>query len=164
MLGKIKHVLTGSNFSTECCREPEAWGGYIGIDKTLFKDIWKRFGDGNDISDFPIIDIVRYKIFYQKLVRMKVHHPLNLVQYVKSEAEQVLAMKFNFEPFQHKHCESRFTFFEDFWLPRKFGFEKRRAHFSSLIMTAKWIGLLQRPLGSSDERFLWNEFAYVAEK
>ena len=30
----VKHVITGSNFSTECCREPEAWGGYLGIDKT----------------------------------------------------------------------------------------------------------------------------------
>ena len=39
---KIKHVFTGSNFSTECCREPEEWGGYLGIDKRLFKDIWKK--------------------------------------------------------------------------------------------------------------------------
>lgn len=27
----IKHIITGSNFSTECCREPEEWGGYLGI-------------------------------------------------------------------------------------------------------------------------------------
>ena len=40
----IKHIITGSNFSTECCREPEEWGGYLGIDKTLFGDIWKKFG------------------------------------------------------------------------------------------------------------------------
>src|SRR5690606_35622452 len=24
---KLKYVLTGGNFSTECCREPEEWGG-----------------------------------------------------------------------------------------------------------------------------------------
>ena len=23
---QVKHVITGSNFSTECCREPEEWG------------------------------------------------------------------------------------------------------------------------------------------
>lgn len=28
----IEHIITGSNFSTECCREPEEWG-YLGIDK-----------------------------------------------------------------------------------------------------------------------------------
>ena len=42
----IKHIITGSNFSTECCREPEEWGGYLGIDKVLFCDIWKKFGKG----------------------------------------------------------------------------------------------------------------------
>ena len=36
---KIKYIITGSNFSTECCREPEEWGGYLGIDKSLFKNI-----------------------------------------------------------------------------------------------------------------------------
>lgn len=40
---KIKYVITGSNFSTECCREPEEWGGYLGIDKMLFSDIYNRF-------------------------------------------------------------------------------------------------------------------------
>ncbi len=25
---RIKYVLTGANYSTECCREPEEWGGY----------------------------------------------------------------------------------------------------------------------------------------
>ena len=39
---KIKTIITGSNFSTECCREPEEWGGYLGIDKTLFKNIHKK--------------------------------------------------------------------------------------------------------------------------
>ena len=27
---KLKYVITGSNFSTEYCREPEEWGGYPG--------------------------------------------------------------------------------------------------------------------------------------
>ncbi|MNE86165.1 hypothetical protein D3C80_1832350 [compost metagenome] len=32
---KIKYVLTGGNYSTECCREPEEWGGYPGIAENL---------------------------------------------------------------------------------------------------------------------------------
>src|SRR3990167_8523268 len=46
----IKHIITGSNFSTECCREPEEWGGYLGIDKRLFGDIWRQFGEGEQIG------------------------------------------------------------------------------------------------------------------
>lgn len=164
----IKHVITGSNFSTECCREPEAWGGYIGIDKLLFKDVWAKCGDGKPIQNFPIVDILTYKVLYQKILGMKVHHPLNLVQYNKQHAEQTLAERFGFEAFQHKHHESRFTrFFEDYWLIRRFGFDKRRAHFSSLIMTGQMkrsVALKRLASSEMDERFLENEFAYVAEK
>ena len=56
----INHIITGSNFSTECCREPEDWGGYLGIDKTLFKDIWHQFGDGERNDEFPLVDILVY--------------------------------------------------------------------------------------------------------
>lgn len=165
---KIKDIITGSNFSTECCREPEEWGGYLGIDKQLFGDIWAKCGDGRSIDDFPLVDIFVYKIWYQKVLGMKVHHPLNLVPYVKKEAEDELERRFGWQRFQHKHHESRFTrFYEDYWLPRKFGFHKRRAHFSSLIMTGQMtreaaLDRLSRP--EMDEHFLKQEFEYVANK
>lgn len=165
---KIKHIMTGSNFSTECCREPEAWGGYLGIDKTLFGDIWRKCGDGLPNDDFPLVDILVYKLWYQKVLGMKVHHPLNLVSFVKEDAENELARRFGWQRFQHKHHESRFTrFYEDYWLPRRFGFEKRRAHFSSLIMTGQMtreqaIERISRP--EMDEHFLTQEFEYVAHK
>jgi N-acetyl sugar amidotransferase len=164
----IKHIITGSNFSTECCREPEEWGGYWGVDKTLFHDIWKRCGDGKPNDDFPLVDIMVYKLWYQKVLRLKVHHPLNLVPYIKQEAEDELNQRFGWQRFQHKHHESRFTrFYEDFWLPRRFGFEKRRAHFSSLIMTGQMareqaLERISRP--EMDEHFLKQEFEYVAHK
>lgn len=165
---KIKNVITGSNFSTECCREPEEWGGYLGIDKILFSDIWKKYGDGSPNDDFPLVDIFVYKIWYQRFLRMKMHHPLNFTPYIKSDAEKELNEKFGWKPFKHKHHESRFTrFYEDYWLPRRFGYEKRRAHFSSLIMTnqmgrSEAIKRLEKP--EMDEFFLEKEFEYVANK
>lgn len=165
---KIKHIITGSNFSTECCREPEEWGGYLGIDKTLFVDIWAKCGDGQPNGEFPLVDILVYKLWYQKVLGMKVHHPLNLVPYVKKDAEDELERRFGWQRFQHKHHESRFTrFYEDYWLPRRFGYEKRRAHFSSLIMTGQMtrdqaLDRISRP--EMDEHFLKQEFEYVAHK
>ena len=165
---KIKHIITGSNFSTECCREPEEWGGYLGIDKTLFGDIWAKCGDGKPNDEFPLVDILVYKLWYQKVLGMKVHHPLNLVPYVKKDAEDELERRFGWQRFQHKHHESRFTrFYEDYWLPRRFGYEKRRAHFSSLIMTGQMtrdqaLDRISRP--EMDEHFLKQEFEYVAHK
>lgn len=164
---KIKYILTGSNFSTECCREPEEWGGYLGIDKRLFKDIWDKFGDGKSNS-IELIDVLVSKILYQKIYGMNVVYPLNMVHYKKIDAENELKNKFGWQPFLHKHHESRFTrFYEDYWLPRRFGFEKRRAHFSSLIMTGQMsreeaLKRISKP--EMSEQFLTQEFEYVAHK
>lgn len=164
---RIKYVITGSNYSTECCREPEAWGGYLGIDTMLFKDIHQQFGKRR-LETFPLVDILVSKIYYQRIHGMKVVLPLNLVPFIKKEAEDELERKFQWQRFQHKHHESRFTrFYEDFWLPGKFGFHKRRAHFSSLILTNQMtrqaaLDRISRP--ELDEQFLRQEFEYVAHK
>jgi N-acetyl sugar amidotransferase len=164
---KIKKVLTGSNYSTECCREPEEWGGYPGIDTTLFHDIHSKFGK-RELKSFPLIDILVYKIFYRYAIGMQVIKPLNNVPYIKSEAEQLLYEKYGWEKFQHKHHESRFTrFYEDYWMPKKFGYEKRRAHFSSLILTGQMTrdeALERISAPEMDEHFLKQEFEFVANK
>jgi N-acetyl sugar amidotransferase len=164
---KIKYVLTGSNFSTECCREPSEWGAYPGVDKMLAKDIHKKFGK-KPLKTFPLIDILVYKIYYQYILGMKVFKPLNLVPFIKNDAEILLKEKFGWESFPHKHHESRFTrFLEDYWLPRKFGFDRRKAHFSSLILTGQMtreeaLNRISKP--ELSEEFLKQEFKYIAEK
>lgn len=163
----IKYVLTGGNYSTECCREPEEWGGFPGIDTTLVKDIHSKFGN-RPLKTFPLVDILSYKIYYRYVYGMKVFKPLNLVPYIKSDAEKLLSEKFGWECFQHKHHESRFTrFYEDYWLPKKFGFQKRRAHFSSLILTGQMTrdeALKRISQPELSEEFLKKEFEYVAHK
>ena len=164
---KIKYVLTGGNFSTECCREPEEWGGFPGIDTLLVKDIHSKFGK-KPLKTFPLVDIFTYKLYYKYIFGMEIFKPLNLIPYLKDDAEKLLMEKYGWEPFQHKHHESRFTrFYEDFWLPRKFGFEKRRAHFSSLILTGQMnrndaLERISKP--ELSEEFLQKEFDYVADK
>lgn len=164
---KIKYVVTGGNYSTECCREPDEWGAYPGIDKTLIKDIHSKFGS-RPLKTFPIVDILSYKLYYRYLLGMKVVKPLNFVSYIKSEAEATLEKRFGWKKFQHKHHESRFTrFYEDHWMPRKFGYEKRRAHFSSLIMTGQMTreyALARISKSEMDENFMNSEFEYVANK
>jgi N-acetyl sugar amidotransferase len=164
---RIKYVLTGGNFSTECCREPEEWGGFSGVDTVLVKDIHKKFGK-RPLKTFPLVDILSYKVFYRYVLGMRVFKPLNFVKYKKEEAEKLLSDLYGWEAFKHKHHESRFTrFYEDFWLPRKFGFDKRRAHFSSLILTnqmSREEALLRVSKPELSEDFLNNEFDFVADK
>ena len=164
---RIKYVITGANYSTECCREPEEWGAYPGIDKTLINDIHRKFGN-RTLKTFPLVDIFIYKIIYQRLLGMQVVKPLNMVPYIKEDAEKELNQLYGWQSFQHKHHESRFTrFYEDYWMPRKFGFHKRRAHFSSLIMTDQMtrdeaLKRISKP--EMEEHFLNQEFEYVANK
>jgi N-acetyl sugar amidotransferase len=87
---KIKYVITGGNYSTECCREPEEWGAYPGIDKTLIKDIYDKFGN-SELKTFPIVDVMVYKLYYKYILGMEIVKPLNLVPYIKKEAEETLS-------------------------------------------------------------------------
>jgi len=163
----IKYILTGANFSTECCKEPEDWGAYAGIDKRLIMDIHKKFGK-KELKKFPVIDIFEYKIFYKYFVGMHVFNPLNHIPFLKKDAENILGTKFGWEKFSHKHHESVFTrFFEDFWLPKKFGFDRRKVHFSSLILTGQMTrseALKRLKFPEMTERNIANEFEYVAQK
>jgi N-acetyl sugar amidotransferase len=164
---KIKYVLTGGNFSTENCHEPQEWGGFPGIDTTLVKDIHSKFGK-KPLKTFPLVDILKYKIYYRYVLGMKVFKPLNLVPYIKKDVEKFLFERYGWESFQHKHHESRFTrFYEDFWLPRKFGYDRRKVHFSSLILTNQMtreeaLERIAKP--ELSEESLMKEFEYVAHK
>jgi len=164
---KLKYVLTGANYSTECCREPEEWGAYPGIDTTLIRDIHGKFGT-IPLKTFPLVDVLVYKLYYQQVLGMQIVKPLNLAPYVKADAEAELERRFGWQRFRHKHHESRFTrFYEDYWMPRKFGYEKRRAHFSSLIMTGQMsrdeaIARIAQP--EMDELYFKQEFEFVAHK
>lgn len=164
---KIKYVLTGGNHSTECCREPDEWGAYPGIDSILINDIHNKFGK-NKLNSFPLVDILKYKVLYRYIYGMEVFRPLNYVPFKKLKAEKTLNELYGWKKFQHKHHESRFTrFYEDYWMPKKFGYEKRRAHFSSLIMTGQMkredaLSRISKPELSED--FLSKEFEYVANK
>ena len=163
----VKYILTGGNFATECVREPIEWGGYYATDMKYVSDIHKRFG-ARPLNTFPRADIFEYKIYNRLVKGVRVIKMLNNVSYLKAEAENILSKRFGWQPFQHKHHESRFTrFYESYWMPTKFKYEKRRAHFSSLILTEQMtrreaLERISRP--ELDEVTMRQEFEYVAKK
>lgn len=163
---KFKYILTGANYSTECVREPLEWH-YHASDLTQIKDIHNQFGT-IPLKTFPLCDILKYKIYYRFFKGVKVVRPLNFMKYIKDEAMQELVDKFGWQRYAHKHYESRFTrFYEGYWLPTKFGFDKRRAHFSSLILTMQMTrdeALLKISKKAYDEETIQQDFEYIATK
>ena len=74
--------------------------------------------------------------FLDYILRRKIRFVpvLNYGGYNKAQAVKVMQQRFGYNAYARKHGESRFTrFFQEYYLPEKFGFDKRRAHFSSMI-------------------------------
>ena len=58
--------------------------------------------------------------------------------YKSSEAKKMLAEKYGWQTYGEKHEESVFTkWFQSFWLFEVYGIDKRKAHFSSLIVSGQ---------------------------
>ncbi len=163
---KYKFILTGANFSTESIREPIEWH-YHASDLRQIKDIHKMYGK-NNLDLFPKCSIFKYKIFYKYFLGQNVFSPLNYIEYDKEEALKLLINEIDYKKYEHKHYESRFTkFYEGYWLREKYGFDKRRAHYSSLILTDQMsrTEALQKIHSSPyTKNELNNEFEYIATK
>jgi hypothetical protein len=98
-------------------------------------DLHRRFGRRKLIS-FPRMSYLRYGLVHQVLRGMNVARPLNLVPYRKSDAIRTLEREVGWQYYGGKHYESRFTkFFQGWYLPTKWGYDKRLAHLSSLIVS-----------------------------
>ena len=163
---KIRYILNGGNFSTECVRNPLEFF-YYATDMSQIGDIRRQFCS-NPMKTYPFSSILRHKVYLRYVRRIQVVKPLNYFPYIKAEAMQFLKETYGWIPYPQKHFESRFTrFFEGYWLPQKFGFDTRRVQYSSLILTDQMkrdeaIESLKRPaLNDEDAR---NEFDYISKK
>lgn len=163
---KIRHILTGANYSTECVRNPLEWM-YYQSDSIQLLDIHKKFGS-RPLVNFPITSILRHRVYLRYVKKIQVVAPLNYIPYMKTEAMRLLEEDFGWQPYPQKHFESRFTkFYEGYWLPKKFGFDTRKVQYSSLILTKQMtredaLERLSRP--PFDEDTIAQDFEYVATK
>ena len=163
---KQKYILTGANYSTECVREPVEWH-YHASDLTQLKAIHSKFGM-HPLNTFPTADIFTYKLYYRYIKGIQVVKPLNHVPYIKNDAMNFLVEKYGWQKYLHKHYESRFTrFYEGYWLPTKFGYQKHRAHYSSLILTGQMtredaLECISQP--AYDAETIALDFEYIAKK
>lgn len=162
----IKYILTGANFSTECIRNPIEWM-YYQSDSIQLRDIHAKFGT-RPLVTYPVTSILRHKIWLPYVLGIKIVRPLNMVEYDKVAAIQLLIEKFGWQPYPQKHFESRFTrFYEGYWLPKKFGFDTRKVQYSSLIVTGQMTrdeALEKLKTPALDDATVRQEFEYVANK
>lgn len=131
----IRYVLSGGNLATEGIF-PEAWHGSA-MDAINLCAIHKRFGE-RPLKHYKTISFFDYYLWYPFVKKMRTVRPLNYMPYVKAEALAELEQTVGYKPYPRKHGESLFTkLFQNYYLPTKFGFDKRRPHLSSLIVSGQ---------------------------
>lgn len=128
----IKYILNGMNFRTEG-KVPLKWS--YGDNKYL-KFINKEFGKGN-FGNFPKYSLLH--IFYYHFVKkIKQIRPLNFIDYDKEIVKKILQKELGWEDYGGHHYESIYTrFTQGYYLPKKFGFDKRKVEYSAFVRTGK---------------------------
>lgn len=132
----VKYILAGTNQATEGIRMPAGWN-WLKHDKLNIRAIAMRHVRYMRFDTFPAIGTIGY-VWYEIVRRLRWTSLLDYLEYNKKFAEQELKRDFGFKPYPYKHYESVFTrFYQGYILPKKFGIDKRRVHFSTLIMTGQ---------------------------
>ncbi|MCF8296629.1 MAG: N-acetyl sugar amidotransferase [Saprospiraceae bacterium] len=127
-------IILGTNYTSESIL-PKSWSdGHW--DWAYINKVNKLFGNVK-LKTFPHYSIMKL-IYYRRIKRIKIYSLLDLIDYNKLEAKQFLIRKFDWEDYGGKHSESIYTkFYQGYILPEKFGFDKRKAHLSSLIVAGQ---------------------------
>jgi len=130
----IPHLVLGHNKATELILPP-AWSQGA-FDWRYIRSVHRRFGK-RPLRSFPHLDFadyVRFRLWSGK----QILNILNYVDYSRDAAIAKIQSELGWRDYGGKHHESVYTrFFQSYILPRKFGFDKRRAHLSNRVLAGQ---------------------------
>ena len=158
---KIKYVFNGHSFRTEGI-EPLDWTYMDGL---YVKNINKQFGNGSleKFDNFELKDLIKFNF----INGIKTILPLNYIKYEQDKVIKTLQENFDWINYGGHHHESLLTkFVVSYYLPKKFGIDRRRTGLSSMIRSGqierkKAIEILNKPPILNDEHELKN---YILDK
>jgi hypothetical protein len=160
----IKYILLGTNSASEQIM-PKSWT-FNKNDLTNLLSIHKKFGTV-ELKTFPQLGLEKY-LFYTRKMKIQTIPMLEYIDYVKEDAKKLLMEKLKWKDYGGKHYESVFTrFYQGYILPRKFGIDKRKAHYSTLINAKQMtreeaLEKLKEPTYSED--LIKKDYQYVIKK
>ena len=132
---KLKYLLHGNNYAMEGILQ--TGNSYTAADDVHIRAIQKRYS-GKPIDKLRLLTTFEDSVFRhlrKDVIRVM---PLNLTNYRFDQAKQELYDFCGYEYYGAKHHESILTRFMQCWyLPEKFGVDKRKSHLSSLIISGQ---------------------------
>jgi N-acetyl sugar amidotransferase len=129
---RVKYILTGNDFRSEG-KQPTEW---TYTDKKQILKVFGLFGKYK-LSTFPLISFpaLLYLGYFRQI---KTIAPFNYLDYQKKEAQKILENLYGWEYYGGHHHENIFTKFTiAYWLPKKFGIDKRLITLSAQIMSGE---------------------------
>ena len=125
----IKYILNGHSFRTEGT-SPISW---TYMDSKYLKAVHKKFGKNKKIKSFSVMSLTKL-IYYMFIKRIREIRLIEYVEYIKKDVDVLLESKLNWKYYGGHHHENNYTkFFQSYYLPQHFGFDKRKTELSALI-------------------------------
>ena len=127
----IPYILRGNDFRSEG-KQPKEW---TYADDRQLRYIHKRFGSGISLKTYPMLTLSR--MAYSGLVKgVKDIRPYYYLDYKKQDARQLMMDSYGWRDYGGHHHENLFTKFAmAYWLPRKFGIDKRKINLSAQVLS-----------------------------
>lgn len=151
---KIRYFFSGANFALESILQRSH--SHNAADSVHIRHIHSLYGTRRLLKIKTISLFERY--FAQRyLHRIVTLRPLDLIEYQRDKAIAEMQEHVGFDYYGGKHYESVLTkFVQTYYLPKKFAVDKRRSHFSSLIISDQMtrehaIAELEKPLYDVNE-------------
>lgn len=158
----IKYIFHGSDFRTEGT-QPIEW---THCDAKMIRDVVSSFGTMK-LKKFPVISFYR-EVYLNVVKGVKQYRPFYFLDYIKKDAKVFLTKEYGWEDYGGHHHENAFTKFAiSYWLPEKFGIEKRIVTNSALVMSKELkreeaLEELSRP--AFDPETIQDTIAFVRKK
>ncbi|TKC13068.1 N-acetyl sugar amidotransferase [Pedobacter polaris] len=158
----VGHILTGYNVKTETHLPAEWSQGHF--DWGYIKNIHKQFGKVK-LKTFPHLNLMHFLFppYSKKFINI-----LDYIDFSKKDAMPILEKEIGWRYYGGKHYESIYTrWFQGYWLPTKFGYDKRRSHLSSVVCSGEMTreeALEELKKSTYPEELQKEDTAYVLKK
>lgn len=127
----IKYIIRGNDFRSEG-KQPTEW---TYSDNKQLKYIHQRFGSGIKLKTYPFLPFSKL-IYFGLVKKIKDVRPYYYLDYKKQEAKILLMEKYEWKDYGGHHHENLFTKFAmAYWLPIKFGIDKRKINLSAQVLS-----------------------------
>ena len=127
----IRYVLNGHSFRTEGS-SPIGWSYF---DPVYINDVQNQYGhikykDIKSIATMSPWDLLK-RTFVSRIKEVRI---LEYIDYRKSDVDKILKERLGWKDYGGHHHENKFThFIQSYYLPKKFGIDKRKTELSAQI-------------------------------